>query len=114
MIFLFSDEIHFADREVFYHPKGFWISDTEWTKLVNQIQIFEMNLRWIDNCFDVDHYFWKIRVSVFFSKFFRDKNPKCVVFFRFDGESGSLSVSTISDEKMLTLIEEFDEIAPFW
>ena len=114
MIFLFSDEIHFADREVFYHPEGFWISDTKWTKLMDQIQIFEMHLRWIDNRFDVDHFFWKIRVSIFCTKFFCDKNPKCVVFFRFDRKSGTLSVTAISDEKMFTFIEEFDEIAPFW
>ena len=48
----------------------------------------------------------------------RDRLPHCLLerrdSLRLDRESRCLTMPTISDKKMFALIQELDQVAPFW
>ena len=114
MFLLLSEGFGICDCHILDDPEGTRIADAIWSELVYLFESGDSDMRREE---------WTLHIEDFFREIgcimsSRDRFPHCLLELwyptRLDRESRSLTMSTISDEKMLAFIQELDQIAPFW
>ncbi len=112
MFFLLSEGFGICDRHILEEPEGTRIADTIRSESVDRYQSADGDLMMGEGTLDIEDFFREIGDIVSS----RDRLPHCLLesrdSLRLDREPCSLTMSTISDKKMLALIEELDQITP--
>ena len=113
MLLSFSEKSTLDNSDVFQKKKWLRISDSKWSKLINNFECFFIDIIRRENAFDFNCLFRKI-----FNVMNRgDLTPNCLFergnFRAFYSESSGLTMPAISDKEFSTMIEKFDQIAPF-
>ena len=112
VFFLLSEGFGRRDRHILEEPEGTRIADAIGTESVDRCQSSHGDLMVREGTLDIEYFFREIGDIVSS----RDRLPHCLLerrySLRLDREPCSLTMSTISDKKMLAFIQELDQIAP--
>lgn len=114
MFFLFSERLSTLNSHIFEYKEWLGIPDSERPKVINSIEYICIDGVDGKNAFHIQDFLREIIDIMDHGNLFPDSLLESFDIIFFDCESSCLTMPTISNKKILAVIEEFNEIAPFW